>query len=433
MLNKYTEFLTESRIISLIIEGNLQCSGDFLNKIQSFKDKNLVAKILFDTFSKETYIGDDLKQNFIDLSDKDDTISFLSDKKADNISDDSNPFSVKGRSDVKVGRFAKALLSDKNFISYTGLASSVAKLKDKDFEDFVNLYKAATVKEDHKFELVNGENIRKYYDYNNYAFKERGTLGSSCMKHEECQDYFDIYVKNPKVCSLLVYLNGSGEVLGRALVWKLSKAPGSEYFMDRIYTNNDSDVIKFTNYADEKGWMYRYRQNCDNYDALVFKYKGQNIVGEIQVDLSKSDFDQYPFLDTLCCLNREKKYLSNRAFKGVEFLNGTDGESSECFDCDGSGEESNSCSECEGIGSIECSKCEGDGCKKCDDEGTVDCKSCNGTGDGPCTGCVGDYEFRIKTIEEAPNRWGVSKDQVEKELERLKDERLEKKSKKKKK
>ncbi len=433
MLNKYTEFLTESRIISLIIEGNLQCSGDFLNKIQSFKDKNLVAKILFDTFSKETYIGDDLKQNFIDLSDKDDTISFLSDKKADNISDDSNPFSVKGRSDVKVGRFAKSLLSDKNFISYTGLASSVAKLKDKDFEDFVNLYKAATVKEDHKFELVNGENIRKYYDYNNYAFKERGTLGSSCMKHEECQDYFDIYVKNPKVCSLLVYLNGSGEVLGRALVWKLSKTPGSEYFMDRIYTNNDSDVIKFTNYADEKGWMYRYRQNCDNYDALVFKYKGQNIVGEIQVDLSKSDFDQYPFLDTLCCLNREKKYLSNRAFKGVEFLNGTDGESSECFDCDGSGEESNSCSECEGIGSIECSKCEGDGCKKCDEEGTVDCKSCNGTGDGPCTGCVGDYEFRIKTIEEAPNRWGVSKDQVEKELERLKAERLEKKSKKKKK
>lgn len=433
MLNKYTEFLTESRIISLIIEGNLQCSGDFLNKIQSFKDKNLVAKILFDTFSKETYIGDDLKQNFIDLSDKDDTISFLSDKKADNISDDSNPFSVKGRSDVKVGRFAKALLSDKNFISYTGLASSVAKLKDKDYEDFVNLYKAATVKEDHKFELVNGENIRKYYDYNNYAFKERGTLGSSCMKHEECQDYFDIYVKNTKVCSLLVYLNGSGEVLGRALVWKLSKTPGSEYFMDRIYTNNDSDVIKFTNYADEKGWMYRYRQNCDNYDALVFKYKGQNIVGEIQVDLSKSDFDQYPFLDTLCCLNREKKYLSNKAFKGVEFLNGTDGESSECFDCGGSGEESNSCSECDGVGSIDCSKCEGDGCKKCDDEGTVDCKSCNGTGDGPCTGCVGDYEFRIKTIEEAPNRWGVSKDQVEKELERLKTERLEKKSKKKKK
>jgi hypothetical protein len=77
MLNKYVEFLTESRIISLILEGELKCSGDFLNKIQSFKDKNLVAKILFTAFSKEIFI-DDLKQNFIDISDKDDTISFLS-------------------------------------------------------------------------------------------------------------------------------------------------------------------------------------------------------------------------------------------------------------------------------------------------------------------------------------------------------------------
>jgi hypothetical protein len=431
MLNKYVEFLTESRIISLILEGELKCSGDFLNKIQSFKDKNLVAKILFTAFSKEIFI-DDLKQNFIDISDKDDTISFLSDKKADKISDDGSPFSAKGRSDVKVGRFAKALLNDKDFISYTGL-TNISKLKDKDYEDFVNLYKASTIKEDHKFELVNGEKIKKYYDYNSYAFKERGTLGSSCMKHDECQGYFDIYIKNPKVCSLLVYLNGSGEVLGRALVWKLSKTPGSEYFMDRIYTNNDSDIIKFTNYADEKGWMYKYRQNCDNYDALVFKYKGQNIVGELQVDLTKSDFDEYPFLDTLSSLNREKKYLSNKPFEGVEFLNGTEGESAECWSCSGSGDESGNCPECEGNGDVECAKCGGSGCKKCDDDGAVKCKSCDGTGDGPCSECVGDYEYRLKTIGEAPARWGVSKGQIEKELERVKSERLQKKKSKKKK
>jgi len=433
MLNKYVEFLTESKIISLILEGNLQCSGDFLNKIKHFKDKNLIAKLLFDVFSTELYVGDDLKQNFIDLSDKDDTVSFLSDKKADNISDDSNPFSIKGRSDVKVGRFAKALLTDKNFISYSGLSTKVSKLKDKDFEDFVNLYKAATVKEDHKFELVSGEKIREYYDYNNYAFKEKGNLGSSCMKHEECQDYFDIYVENPKVCSLLVYLNGGGEVLGRALVWKLSTTPGSEYFMDRIYTANDSDVIKFTNYAEEKGWMYKYRQNCDNYDALVFKYKGQNVVGELKVDLSKSDFESYPFLDTLCCLNREKKYLSNRAFSSVEFLNDTEGESTECFSCQGSGKESNSCSDCDGSGGIDCPKCDGGGCKKCGDDGVVKCKSCDGTGDGDCTECTGDYEYRLKTIEEAPHRWGLSKKDIEKELDRVKSERLEKKKTKKKK
>jgi len=442
MLNKYVEFLTESKVISLILEDNLTCSGEFMQKLDSLKSKNSVANALYSLFSEEPYISDDLSQNYIDISDSDDTVTFFPDKKASKLSDEQSPFNVKGRTEIKVGRLAKAILTNKSIITDRDVLRSLSvdpsTLKDKDFEDFVNLYKASKVKMDHKFEIVNGSKISKYYDVDNYAFSERGTLGSSCMKHEECQEYFSIYEEN-KSCSLLVYLNSSLEVLGRALVWKLSKSPcESDYFMDRIYTANDSDVIKFINYADEQGWMYKYKQNCDSLDSLVFKYKGQNILGEVMVSLDKSDFDQYPFLDTLNCLNRKKKYLSNVPFAGVEYLNDTEGNAEECFSCNGSGVEDRQCPKCDGEGEIDCPKCDGSGddCKKCDSSGQVKCKTCDGDGDGPCTECVGDYLIKLSDFIHSPNRWGVTKDQVEKEIERYKSEQekgKEKKDKKKKK
>jgi hypothetical protein len=126
----------------------------------------------------------------------------------------------------------------------------------KEYEDFVNLYKSSNVKSENKFELVKGEDILKYYHENSYAY-QKGQLGNSCMKHDHCQDYFGIYVENPKTCNLLVYLNSRGQVLGRAIMWKVSKAPcDAKYFMDRIYTSSDSDIIKFKNYANESwGWF----------------------------------------------------------------------------------------------------------------------------------------------------------------------------------
>ena len=75
-------------------------------------------------------------------------------------------------------------------------------------------------------------------------------------------DYFDIYSENSKVCNLLIYFNENKKLLGRALIWKLKKSPcDAKYFMDRIYSSSDSDVLKFKQYADEQGWMYKYKQN----------------------------------------------------------------------------------------------------------------------------------------------------------------------------
>ena len=455
MINKYNDFLSESRIINLLLERDLNCSDEFLSKLNSISSKSSVAKILYHLFSEEKWVND-AKQNYIATSDKDDSITFLPDKKAEKAENEegfSDFFTVKGRTEVKVGRFAKALLSDKNIIKYISILRDgkalipinddtqidILSLKDKDFEEFVNLYKATKVKIDHKFEVVTGKQIRVYYDSEIYAYPNRGTLGASCMKHEECQDYFDIYVKNPETCSLLVYLDSNGYVLGRALLWKLSKSPcDAKFFLDRIYTSSDSDIIKFINYADENGWMYRYRQNCDQLESLIFKYQGKTVFGEVRVDLSKSDFEYYPYLDTLYNLNVEKKYLSNVSFAGVAILHDTGGNAEDCYSCSGDGVESNGCLECEGTGNFECTKCDGEGCKKCDGEGYVDCKVCKGSGDGPCSECAGLYLIQLRDLTLSITYYGLAKDDILKEIDRVEselkgDKEKDKKDKKKKK
>jgi hypothetical protein len=407
MINKYNDFILESKIISLIIEGQLTCSGDFISKISTFKKKNSVAELLFKLFTKEPYIGGDLKQNYIDITDKYEYVTFLSDKKADDLDLEDDFYKAKGRAEMRVGRLAKAILTDKDVISFFEDSDGKVqkKLTDKDFEDFVNFYKASKVKEDQKFELVDGEKIRGYYDGDNYAFGSRGTLGNSCMRGEDCQDFFDLYTENKNVCSLLVYVDAKDRVLGRALVWKLSKSPcDAKYFMDRIYCSNDSDVIKFINYAEEKGWCYKERQSNDSLNSLIVKYKGSRYIGELRVDLKEANFREYPYLDTLSNLNRKKKFISNISFLGVETLQDTSGETDECYDCQGQGFDTLSCRECDGEGSI-------------DDE---TCDACEGTGASLCSGCTGQY---IEQLEGFEHLSGFSdlENQIEKELDKAKE------------
>jgi hypothetical protein len=49
---------------------------------------------------------------------------------------------------------------------------------------------------------------------------------------------FQLYCENQDKVSLLVMLNSSGGLLGRAILWDLD----SIKLMDRIYTTNDEDL-----------------------------------------------------------------------------------------------------------------------------------------------------------------------------------------------
>ena len=172
-------------------------------------------------------------------------------------------------------------------------------IKDADKESLVNSYKsfykqAANIEE--RFELVKGEDIRKWYLEDRYQFQS-GELSNSCMRYPRCQSYLDIYVKNPEVCSLLI-LKGTepDKIIGRALVWKLSKPEGVTY-MDRVYTNYPSDKNVFMNYAKKMDW---YQLGLHN-----------PIRSPYQIQLGSYEYDLFPYMDSFGSYNSRTHILTD--------------------------------------------------------------------------------------------------------------------------
>ena len=113
-------------------------------------------------------------------------------------------FTVKSRNEVGIGRFVNKL--------------APGKYNSKQIEEFINQFKSQLEKAGEVFDLVEGEDISKYYWYENYK-EMSGTLGNSCMAKK--RDLFEIYTQNQDVCKMLVLLEDD-MVIGRALVWKLA-------------------------------------------------------------------------------------------------------------------------------------------------------------------------------------------------------------------
>jgi hypothetical protein len=117
------------------------------------------------------------------------------------------------------------------------------------------------------------------------------------MRYTDCQTYFDIYVKNPEVCQLLILKSDDNKdkIKGRALVWKLTDGT---YYMDRIYTINDSDRLLFLDYARLKKIQYSYDSNKI----------GENI--EVQLG-NHGYYNKYPYMDTFLAYSPSKNMLSD--------------------------------------------------------------------------------------------------------------------------
>lgn len=440
MIDNYSNFILEKRIISLILESDLMASNDFLFKLSQIKDKSLIADIIFNNFEGRMYSKVDLPQNWINTTDKDDTVSFMSDIKAKQLLmsdiEDDDIFTAKGRNEIKIGRFARQLLTNKDVIGYLRFIDKedIDKLTNKDYEDFVNLFKSTYQKQSNKFIIVSGKEIEKYYLEDNYATTV-GQLGSSCMRYDSCSDFFGIYVKNECV-RLLVYLDQSDKVLGRAIIWKMSESPcEAQYFMDRIYTSSDSDLIKFQTYADKEGWLRKYKNTSQGEASLMFVYKGIPVLGKIRIELNKSKFDSYPYMDTIPYINVNKKFASNVERKNMITCDDTEGSPEEgCDECDSKGVFSGECpschngqaycDNCSGSGNVRCEKCRGVGfnlstvkqcdlcygkkynCRKCHGKGQIGepcdncehgfsvCKVCNGSREITCKVCNGEVQLK---------------------------------------
>jgi hypothetical protein len=345
MVNNFEGFILENKVVSLILENDLNASPEFLSRLNKIRDKSKVAQILYVLFSKEYYIVKDLPQNWIDVTSEPEIVSFMSDQRAKRTpmqwdEDNSKYYETPGRGVIKIGRFAQALLNDPDVIEDLELSfveDNIQGLTPRDYEEFVNLYKSEFTVVSNEFKLIKGDEISYYYDVYNHAYGDKGQLGSSCMRYTKCQEYFSIYQKNPEVCQLLAYVNQDNKVLGRALVWKLEKKVDgcpAEYFMDRIYSHSDSDMLKFQNYAKEQGWVMKNKNTSDIVESLFFNYNGQVFLSHVYVKLDNFNFKKFPFVDTLSFLHPVSGKLHNIKGKNTLELTSTGGESYENYDGD---------------------------------------------------------------------------------------------------
>jgi len=214
---------------------------------------------------------------------------------------------VKSRNEIGIGRFVNKLFP--------------GKYNSKQIEEFINNFKAQLLKSGETFDLVEGEDIAKWYYYENYK-EMSGTLGNSCMAKKS--NLFDIYIQNQDVCKLLILVEDD-KLIGRALVWKLNSIKtgrtdlegAPEYFMDRQYTIKDSDVQKFRNYAKEQGWSYKSYNNHHSYTTVSVNGEDKNLNMTVKVDSKR--YKNYPYMDTFRRYDPETGILYNDDETGSEY------------------------------------------------------------------------------------------------------------------
>jgi hypothetical protein len=217
-----------------------------------------------------------------------------------------------GRNPIRIGRLVNSIMT-----------AAKQPITPKEVEDFTNAYKSAwDMMNDafSKFDVVSGYAIAKWYDESSYE-SDDSTLGSSCMRYDTCSEYFGIYADNSDVCKLVILYSDKGAsmkdgkftsnyIKGRALLWKTNQG---DMFMDRIYTNNDSDVELFKQFAEKNGWWCKKTQNSSN---MFTAQKGSSFKDPTySVDLKWADHEYYPYVDTLSYL--KLNLMNNRDSSGI--------------------------------------------------------------------------------------------------------------------
>lgn len=205
----------------------------------------------------------------------------------------------KSRNPVRIGKFVNKVIPN--------------KYDSTKVEEFVNRLKSSKEQSGERFLMVEGEDIGFWYKSENYL-EIKGQLGNSCMK-EKPSSYFEIYIKNPEVCKMLVLLEDD-KLIGRALIWKLSggnsynlKIESGTYFMDRQYTIKESDVDKFRAYAVENNMAYKSNNNHHSLESII--YNGNNYNANIRVDIKDLSYGRFPYMDTFRRYDLDNNSLFN--------------------------------------------------------------------------------------------------------------------------
>lgn len=277
---------------------DIEISDNLRKVLTNISSQSVVAQMLLKRrHSKEDLVEDPV--NYISISSQDSTrISYLTQERIAQL-EGSDLWSSSRRFHMKPGGFISKVFKN---------------ISGKDVEIFSNLFRTEANRPDFTFKVVTGDDIKKYYHYSKHS-SDYGSLGVSCMRYDKCQKYFGIYTENSDIISMLLMLNSSDEVLGRALLWNFD----GNKLMDRIYTVNDEQLqFYFKNWAYDNEYLHRVQQNW--YNSLQFQDKNSRYEVKLQVKLNNFDFDHFPYMDTLRFLDKNTGILSNFQSQDSSFV-----------------------------------------------------------------------------------------------------------------
>ncbi len=273
-------------------------SDDLKNILKEIESESLVAQLLLKKRHKKDVLVDDIV-NYISVSSQDKgRLSYLTSDRISSITDDEY-WKTSKRYVAKPGTLVGKLFKD---------------ISAKEIEKFSLLFRSESQKPSFRFEVVSGEAIKKIYHYGSVSCDGSGSLGISCMKHEHCQKFLDIYSENEDKISMLVMFNDDDYVIGRALLWDFD----SHKLMDRIYTVQDElYAMYFKKWCIKNGYLHKSEQNW--YNTLYFEQFGQKRIElRLKLSLKNNNFEYYPYMDTFKIIDNEGN-LYNYHPDDVEF------------------------------------------------------------------------------------------------------------------
>ena len=268
---------------------DISISNELRDLLVQIKGDSEVAKLLLrKRHSKEDLVDSPVDYISMSIEDKG-KISYLTLDRIANIDADEYWTSSR-RYHAKPGAFVTKLFKN---------------VSAKEVEKFSNIYRAQANKVNFNFEVVRGERIRDLYHGDSYSSTESGSLGASCMKHDCCQDYFDVYTENEQV-SMLAMFDENEDLIGRALLWDFD----GHKIMDRIYAKNDEELsFHFKKWATENNYLYKSEQNW--YNTLFFEnLKVKKTELQLEVKLANVP-RQFPYVDTFKFIDMYNGIISN--------------------------------------------------------------------------------------------------------------------------
>jgi hypothetical protein len=186
-------------------------------------------------------------------------------------------WNFKKRYHTSIGKIVRRLFAD--------------KYSDREVTAFAEAYASLITVSNplYDFQIIEGEDIKDAYHENNY-YQHSGTLGNSCMRYQNCRNYFQIYTKYPEKVKMAV-LKRSNKIAARSIMWNIE----GKFMFDRIYYSNDETHNLLKNTLIGAGYETLFQSNRN-----------------FSLNIDLTGINQFPYVDTLCNYDPHRMLLTNQ-------------------------------------------------------------------------------------------------------------------------